>query len=69
MDGISTPVLLIHGVDDTNIYPAHSQTLAAHNRRYITLWLVPGARHTAAFGAAPQEFPRRVLAWFSEHAR
>jgi uncharacterized protein len=66
---ISTPVLLIHGLEDTNIYPQHSQTLAARNPRFITLWLAPGARHTAAFGAAPQEFPRRVLGWFSSHER
>ena len=62
-------MLLIHGLEDTNIYPQHSQTLAARNPRFITLWLAPGARHTAAFGAAPQEFPRRVLGWFSSHER
>ena len=66
---ISTPVLLIHGLEDTNIYPAHSKTLAARNPGRITLWLVPGAKHTAAFGAAPEEFRRRVLAWFTEHTR
>jgi dipeptidyl aminopeptidase/acylaminoacyl peptidase len=69
LDGISTPILLIHGLADTNIYPSHSQTLAARNPKYITLWLVPGARHTGAFGAAPEEFPRRVLGWFSGHQR
>ena len=66
--GVSTPVLLIHGLDDTNIYPVHSEILAQHNPRNVTLWLVPGARHTAAFGAAPAEFQRRVLGWFSDHA-
>jgi dipeptidyl aminopeptidase/acylaminoacyl peptidase len=65
---IRTPVLLIHGSADTNIYPAHSRAIEARNPQYITLWLVPGARHTAAYAAAPLEFPRRVLGWFDEHA-
>jgi len=64
----STPTLLIHGTADTNIYPSHSLALAASNPHYVALWLVPGARHTAAFSAAPQEFPRRVLGWFADHA-
>jgi hypothetical protein len=65
--GVSTSVLLIHGLEDTNIYPVHSEILVQHNSRSITLWLVPGARHTGAFGAAPAEFERRVLGWFSAH--
>ena len=64
-----TPVLLIHGLADTNIYPAHSETLAARNPRMVTLWLVPGARHTAAYDAAPLEFRSRVLRWFAEHVK
>jgi pimeloyl-ACP methyl ester carboxylesterase len=66
--GNTTPVLLIHGLADTNIYPRHSQNLAAQNP-HITLWLVPGAGHTAALGAAPLEFQRRVLGWFFDHRR
>jgi uncharacterized protein len=65
--GNRIPVLLIHGSADTNIYPAHSEALVKRNPEHITLWLVPGARHTAAFGTAPEEFRRRVLGWFSEH--
>lgn len=67
--GIRTPVLLIHGLADTNIYPSHSETLAARNPPNVTLWLVPGAPHTAAFGTAPDEFRARVLGWFSDHER
>jgi dipeptidyl aminopeptidase/acylaminoacyl peptidase len=63
-----TPVLLIHGLADTNIYPAHSEALRARNPQYLELWLVPGAVHTAAYGAAPLEFPERVLGWFADHA-
>ncbi len=65
---ISTPVFLIHGLDDTNIYPEHSRILAAKCPQAM-LWLVPGARHTEAFGTAPAEFQRRVLGWFREHSR
>lgn len=66
---VSTPILLIHGLDDTNIPPQHSRILASRNPRSITLWLVPGAAHTGAFATAPEQFQSRVLGWFSEHAR
>jgi pimeloyl-ACP methyl ester carboxylesterase len=62
-----TPVLLIHGLADTNVYPGHSKILAARNPGSISLWLVPGARHTAAYDAAPLEFRTRVLGWFADH--
>jgi dipeptidyl aminopeptidase/acylaminoacyl peptidase len=65
--GVSTPVLLIHGLEDTNIYPVHSRILASRNQA-VKLWLVPGAKHTGAFAVSPEEFQRRVLGWFSEHA-
>lgn len=66
--GTRTPVLLIHGSADTNIYPAHSEALVKCNPEHVTLWIVPGARHTAAMGTAPEEFRRRVLDWFSQHS-
>jgi uncharacterized protein len=68
VDHTVTPVLLIHGLADTNIYPGHSKILAARNPGKISLWLVPGARHTAAYEAAPLEFPEHVLGWFRGHA-
>jgi dipeptidyl aminopeptidase/acylaminoacyl peptidase len=69
VDHTLTPVLLIHGLADTNIYPEHSKILAARNPGKTSLWLVPGARHTAAYDAAPREFQTRVLGWFSDHRR
>jgi dipeptidyl aminopeptidase/acylaminoacyl peptidase len=59
-----TPILLIHGLEDKKTPPWHSQALAAANPRAV-LWLVPNAGHTGAAGAAPSEFRRRVLEWFS----
>ena len=60
----STPVLLIHGLYDRLTPPEHSRILAAANRRDSTLWLVPGAGHTGAYGAAPAEFENRVLSFY-----
>jgi len=60
----TTPVLLIHGLNDRQTPPVHSEILAAGNRAFVTLWLVPGAGHTGAYGTAPQEFESRVLNFF-----
>jgi pimeloyl-ACP methyl ester carboxylesterase len=60
----STPVLLIHGLYDRMTPPEHSEILAAKNRRDTTLWLVPGAGHTGAYGVEPVEFERRVLDFY-----
>jgi uncharacterized protein len=55
------------GADDRNIPPGHSLDLARANPAKTRLWLVPGAGHTSASAVRPDEFERRVLAWFSEH--
>ena len=65
--GLKTPVLLIHGLNDTNIPPYHSDLIQAKNPSSVVVWKVAGAGHTAAHAAAPVEFDRRVLEWFSEH--
>lgn len=66
--GSKIPVLLIHGLDDTNIPPYHSDLIAAQNPSDVTVWKVPGAEHTGAHEAEPEEFERRVLGWFAEHS-
>jgi alpha-beta hydrolase superfamily lysophospholipase len=66
--GTKIPVLLIHGLDDTNIPPYHSDLIAAKNPSDVTVWKVPGAEHTGAHEAEPEEFERRVLEWFAEHS-
>lgn len=65
----STPVLLIHGLSDTKTPPEHSRILAAVNPRMTTLWLVPGAGHTGAYGTAPREFENRVLNFYQNLPR
>jgi uncharacterized protein len=63
----TTPVFLIHGLSDRQTPPEHSEILAASNRRCTTLWLVPGAGHTGAYGVAPREFQDRVLRFFEAY--
>ncbi|MGH9555677.1 MAG: alpha/beta hydrolase family protein, partial [Terriglobales bacterium] len=58
------PVLLIHGAEDDNIPPRHSQRIHARNPSASTLWIVPGAGHGGAVNAAPGEFEERLLKWF-----
>jgi dipeptidyl aminopeptidase/acylaminoacyl peptidase len=62
----TTPVLLIHGLDDWQTPPSNSERLAAANPQN-SLWLVPRAGHVQAFDVEPEEFRRRVLAWFAQH--
>ena len=64
----STPTLLIHGLDDVRTPSANSRRLAKANPSAV-LWLVPGAPHTGAASAAPEEFRNCVLGWFAEHAK
>ncbi len=63
----TTPVLLIHGLNDTQTSSAHSRILASRAPRNAVLWLVPGAGHTGAFQTAPREFQERVLGFFAAH--
>jgi uncharacterized protein len=62
---LNVPVLLIHGLADTRTPPEHSRQLAMANPAHTQLWLVPGARHVAAYTQAPKEFRERVLAFFA----
>ena len=63
------PVLLIHGLNDRNIPPYHSDLIEARNPESVAVWKVPGAVHTGAAKAAPEEFSRRALGWFAAHSR
>lgn len=65
----TVPVLLIHGEDDRNISPYHSQLMASAAPDHVQLWLVPHAGHTMAWAAAHQEFEFRLLGWFGSHQR
>ncbi len=59
------PILLIHGLADSETLPKHSEEMARTNPA-VQLWLVPNAIHTGAYFAAPKEFEARVLDWFRQ---
>ncbi|MGD0294143.1 MAG: alpha/beta fold hydrolase [Terracidiphilus sp.] len=66
----SVPVLLIHGLKDTNLPPRHSEMIVAHNATRIpalVLWEPAQAKHTGAAAAEPQEYERRLVDWFASH--
>ncbi len=62
------PVLLIHGLADTNLPPRHSEMIRAANSN-VVLWEPAGADHCGASTAAPVEYERRVAGWFAAHDR
>jgi len=64
------PVLLIHGLKDTNLPPRNSELIlaaSASRSRAVVLWEPAEAGHTGAASAEPQEFERRVIGWFEGH--
>lgn len=63
------PVFLIHGLSDVNIPSYHSLEIQARNPSHVVLWRVAGAVHCGTHSVAPEEFDRRVLAWFDEHSQ
>ena len=63
----TTPILLIHGTDDINILPHHSDLIAARSPTHATLWRVPGAIHCGASAVQPEMFWTKVLSWFDTH--
>jgi uncharacterized protein len=62
----STPILLIHGLQDTKTPYWHSQALAQASS-HTELWLVRGADHVGASSADPKQFHERVLGWFARY--
>jgi alpha-beta hydrolase superfamily lysophospholipase len=62
------PVLLICDENDVVLPCRHAEMIYAAARGRKELWEVPVAFHTAAYGFAPQEFRRRVLAFFAAAA-
>jgi uncharacterized protein len=63
----SIPILLIHGLRDTNVSPQHSRILTLANPRDVVPWFVPKAGHSGAFSADPAVFEERVTSFFRIH--
>jgi alpha-beta hydrolase superfamily lysophospholipase len=62
------PVLLICDENDVVLPCRHAEMIYAAARGPKQLWIVPRAFHTAAYGFVPDEFRRRVLAFFAAAA-
>jgi len=60
------PILLIHGLADTNLPPRHSEMIKESSSR-VMLWEPASADHCGASTAAPVEYERRVAGWFADH--
>jgi uncharacterized protein len=60
------PILLIHGLADTNLPARFSEEMKAENAA-IALWEPVDAAHCGAASAEPAEYERRVLDWFAGH--
>lgn len=60
------PVLLIHGLADSNLPPRHSELIRA-GRADVALWEPPGVEHCGAASAMPEQYDARVLDWFDTH--
>lgn len=58
------PVLLICGTADHRIPCRHAEMIYNAARGPKQLWIVQGAGHASALGEAPEEYRRRVLAFF-----
>ena len=58
------PVFLICDANDVALPCRHTERIYAAARGPKQMWVVPGANHTAALGSEPEEFRRRVLAFF-----
>jgi hypothetical protein len=65
----TTPILLIHGTEDINILPHHSELIAARYPSHVQLWEVAGATHCGASTVEPQMYWTKVLGWFDSHSQ
>lgn len=64
--GSSVPVMLIHGLADTNLPVRHSEMIKAGSPS-VVLWEPKGAEHCGASTSAPAEYERRVVGWLESH--
>jgi fermentation-respiration switch protein FrsA (DUF1100 family) len=65
-DRIKAPALFIHGDLDPFVTPAEVETVIARLSGKTELWRVPDAGHREAYSKHPDEYNRRVVAWFEQ---
>jgi len=64
---IRVPILLIHGVNDSNIPIRHSRKIALGNPS-VTLWAVPNTEHCGTINTAHRQFQQRLISLFGGHS-
>jgi dipeptidyl aminopeptidase/acylaminoacyl peptidase len=63
-------VMIVHGLSDTLVDPAHARAIAARaTGDSLTLWLVDGAEHCGASDYDLRTYLKRVDAFFDSHLR
>lgn len=65
------PLLLIAGTADKKVPPINSQKLyrEVQGWPHTALWMVPGAQHVGAWDVAPQQYTKRVTAFFDQYVQ
>lgn len=61
------PVLIIHGTADPVVPYYHAETLYAAARNPKTLWTIPNAGHTSAFGHYGKTYRPRLVAYLDQN--
>jgi alpha-beta hydrolase superfamily lysophospholipase len=63
------PVFLIHGTGDPMVPMVHHELLlkAAVGNPNVESWVVPGADHAQSYKQEPEEYLRRVIAFFKKN--
>ncbi len=64
---ITAPVLFIHGERDPFVSGDEVMSLAAQINGPVEVWRVPEAGHREARNHHPDDYDRRVVAWFEQH--
>ncbi|NJN64623.1 MAG: S9 family peptidase [Acidobacteria bacterium] len=63
-----TPILILHGEDDTRVHPSQSMTLYRYLKTYgkvpVRLVLYPGEGHGNRKAAAQKDYALRMMEWF-----
>ena len=57
----------MHGLDDETISPSDGEAIFAAAGEPKALWLIPGAGHSEGATAAPDEYRRRIVAFFDDN--
>lgn len=69
IQSLTKPVFVMGGELDTYTPPAETRELFAAAPEPKSLWIVPGRGHRNLHSHAPDEYERRVLAFFATHLK